>query len=147
MRADVKKLFSGIIEKLSLKLSILQDILERESDKRYLLKTDSVAALLSVIDDDNHHLETIDVLDFEISALQNRICEIAGIPSRSLKNHIRKSNADLSSEYFDLISQIDSVLTSLYGERERLIREMEDTIADIGSDIESLRRIMKLKRS
>ena len=147
MRDDVKKLFSGIIEKLSLKLSILQDILERESDKRYLLKSDSAAALLSAIDDDNHHLETIDVLDFEISALRDRICEIAGIPSQSFKDHIGKSNKDLSSEYFELISQIDSVLTDLYRERKRLIQEMEDKIADIGSDIESLRRIMKLKSS
>ena len=147
MRDDVKKLFSGIIEKLSLKLSILQDILERESDKRYLLKSDSAAALLSAIDDDNHHLETIDVLDFEISALRDRICEIAGIPSQSFKDHIEKSNRDLSSEYLELISQIDSVLTDLYRERKRLIQEMEDKIADIGSDIESLRRIMKLKSS
>jgi hypothetical protein len=147
LRADVRKLFTGIIEKHKTKLSILQDILERESDKRYLIKSDSVSTLLNTIEDDNHHFETIDVLDFEISELKSRICEISGIPLQSFKDHITKSNTHLASEYSELISLIDTVLKNLHGERKKIIKEMEEKIVDIGFDIESLRRIMKLKGS
>jgi hypothetical protein len=147
LRDDVKKLLTDITEKLRIKISILQDILERESDKRYLLKSDSVSQLLTAIENDNYLYEAIDVIDFEISELKNRICEIAGITPQCFEHHIFKSNSSLSSEYRTLVLQLDGVFKNLYGERKNLIKEMEEKIDTIDFDIESLRRVMKLKGS
>jgi ABC-type phosphate transport system auxiliary subunit len=147
LRDDVKKLFTDITEKLKIKISILQDILERESDKRYLIRSDSVSQLLNAIENDNYLYEAIDVIDFEISELKNRICEIAGITPQGFQDHISKSNSSLSSEYRTLILRLDGVFKNLYGERKKLIKEMEEKIDTIDFDLESLRRVMKLKGS
>jgi ABC-type phosphate transport system auxiliary subunit len=147
LRDDVKKLFTDITEKLKIKISILQDILERESDKRYLIRTDSISQLLNAIENDNYLYEAIDVIDFEISELKNRICEIAGITPQGFEDHISQSNSSLSSEYRTLIHRLDGVFKNLYGERKKLIKEMEEKIDTIDFDLESLRRVMKLKGS
>ena len=147
MRDDVKKLLTDITEKLTIKISILQDILERESDKRYLVRSDSVPQLLDAIENDNYLYEAIDVIDFEISELKNRICEIAGISPHGFEHHISQSDSSLSSEYCTLLLQLDGVFKNLYGERKKLIKEMEEKIDTIDFDIESLRRVMKLKGS
>jgi ABC-type phosphate transport system auxiliary subunit len=147
LRDDVKKLFTDITEKLKIKISILQDILERESDKRYLIRSDLVSQLLNAIEDDNYLYEAVDVIDFEISELKNRICEIAGITAQGFEDHISKSDSSLSSEYRTLILQLDVVFKNLYGERKKLIKEMEEKIDTIEFDIESLRRVMRLKGS
>ena len=145
LRDDIKNLLTSIIDKLKKKISILQNIYNSETNKRYLLKSGSISNLLRSIENDNFQFEKIDVFDYEIARLKERICKIAGITIDSFDLHLLKLNSKLYGEYSNLITEINNVLDILFREREELIKRMEENLDNINFDIGSLKKIMRLK--
>ena len=145
LRDDIKNLLTSIIDRLKNKISILQDIYNSETNKRYLLKSGSISNLLHSIENDNFQFEKIDVFDYEIAGLKERICEIAGIDIDSFDLHLSKLNSKLYGEYSELVMEMNNVIGILSREREELIKDMEEQLDNINFDIESLKNIMRLK--
>lgn len=145
MRDDVQQILIALTDKLKNKISLLQNIHNREIDKRHLIRSESIDQLLSELKEDDHLFQEIDLLDYEISSLKGKLCEIAGISSSQLQQYIITTDSPPCREYVETIQHLQTLMREVVQDREKSISVMESKYRELQSDITSLHTLLRLK--
>jgi hypothetical protein len=145
LRDDIIALFNKLNNLLKIKYIILKKIYRGEPEKSYLLKTNSITSLNEELESDSFHIERINSIDFDISDVKKGISIIAGIGVNKFDEYFSRSETKQFSRYMGLSKKTASLLKKITDERDRLIGDMEGVKAGIGSDIDSIGRIIRLK--
>lgn len=146
MRDDVTSLFHSLNKLLRQKLTLLNSVLSREPEKRYLVKTGSYDKLLGEIQDDGEIFNEVDLLDFEITQLKENICDTCGIQADSFDSLFKDEESECTNNYFSLVKDINIVFNEFSEERDRLIQVMSESGKATQDDWESLKKTIKFSK-
>lgn len=146
MRDDVKTLFRELLSLYRKELTYLEQIRSREPDKHYYQKSGDPALLQEALDADRLVMDKIDVLEFEIAALKERILSLSGKENSFFEALLPSLRHDLARELVAVLREINQTLMELKAERESLIRGMEEKSANIKKDIDSLSYIIEHRK-
>lgn len=146
MRDDIRALFKSLNSLLPQKLALLNSILSKEPEKRYLVKTGSIDKLLQKIENDDEILGEIDILDYEMTRLRENICDICGIQADSFDSFFENEQSEQASGYFRLYKEIHRILDKLASDREVLLQLMHEKGKSAQADWKSLKKTIQLSK-
>ncbi|GEM_PF-2866712 len=145
MRDDVQQILIALTDKLKNKISLLQNIHNREVEKRHLIRSESIDQLLSALKEDDYLFQEIDLLDCEISSLKGKLCEIAGISSSQLHHHLIRTDTLPCREYAETIHHLQKLMKEVVQDRDKSISVMESKYRELQTDITTLNTLLRLK--
>jgi hypothetical protein len=145
LRDDVQQILIALTDKLKNKISLLQNIHNREIDKRHLIRSESIDQLLSALKEDDYLFQEIDLLDYEISSLKGKLCEIAGISSSQLHQYLIRTDSLPCREYAETIHRLQNLMKEVVQDREKSISFMKSKYRELQTDITTLNTLLRLK--
>jgi len=145
LRDDVQQILIALTDKLKNKISLLQNIHNREVEKRHLIRSESIDQLLSALKEDDYLFQEIDLLDCEISSLKGKLCEIAGISSSQLHHHLIRTDTLPCREYAETIHHLQKLMKEVVQDRDKSISVMESKYRELQTDITTLNTLLRLK--
>ncbi len=144
MRDDLYSLFQRLTLLHREKLDCLSEISTNEIQLRHLLQSEKTSDLLDIIRADNDIFLKLDSIEFDIQGLIIGVCKKAGIENDNFAKFFLSRNEEPLPELKSLRELINSKMSDLLKEREKLIGEMEKVLAGLEIHIDELKRINRL---
>lgn len=146
MRDDIQKLFSDLIVLYKNKLQYINKLNNKEKQIRYALISENTADMFDLISDDKKIIDIIDLADFDIRRIKDKICRISGIEYNQFSRYFLNRTEEPFFELSGLMKKISEVLSALASERDKIIIEMDAGLGILRKDIISLQNVIRLSR-
>lgn len=144
MRDDLFDLFQRLIILYKNKLSCLEKIASNEIHLRYLLRSDNVAGINDLLQEDKEVFTKLGSIEFDIRPLISKICRIAGIEENNFIRFFLSRDEAPIPDLKKLKDNIDKKVSDLIKERDALIKDMGDHLTKIKIDIDYLQKLRKI---
>jgi hypothetical protein len=144
LRDDLFSLFQRLVLLYKNKLSCLEKIESNEIELRYLLRSDNVAGINGLLQEDKEIFIKIDSIAFDIRSLVGLICKTAGIEENNFTEFFLTRDEEPITDIKKLKDKVDKKMTDLIKERDELIKDMGHHLAKIKIDIDSLEKVREL---
>jgi hypothetical protein len=141
LRDDLFDLFQRLIILYKNKLTCLEKIASNEIQLLYLLRSDNVAGIKDLLQEDKEVFSKLGSIEFDISLLISKICRTAGIEENNFIRFFLSRDEAPIPDLKKLKEDIDKKASDLIKERDSLIKDMGDHLTDIKADIDSLQKV------
>ncbi len=145
MRDDIQNHFTSINSSLHRKLRLLRDLLEKEREILYSLKTENTDRAADLIESDDALIEEINTLDALVAEKRRLICAAAGIDYSGFHSFFKDIEEEAACEMRRLEESMQPVLKELMEMRITVGDMLAGALGRTGKDIEELERIDRLR--
>jgi len=145
LRDDIRKLFSELSPLYKQKISKLQLLYNSDINNEYLLRSEDLEELLESIVLDDEIINDIDVIDFKISEIVDRLLDKLGLSPAEFSDFLEKSEEDEIKDIYNLRTRERDKIIEVFNRRETLMNSMEKKAASIMKDADELKKIIELK--